>query len=131
MASPDDLRAWFDDYLDAWNRHDLAALTALLAPDVRRAHLPRGADAWLADAGELLAGFPDLQWRRIVVVAEGDRLAAHLRARGTHRGPFRGVPATGRHVSIAAFAVHRVAAGRLVETAGTDDGAALLAQLAA
>lgn len=129
-ASPDVLRAWFDDYLDAWNRHDLAALGALIAPDVRRAHLPRGTDAWLANAAELLVGFPDLQWRRIVVVVEGDRLAAHLRARGTHRGAFRSVPATGRHVNVAAFAIHRVAAGRLVESAGTDDGAALLAQLA-
>lgn len=125
--SADELRAWYADYLDACNRHDLDAVRELIAPDVRRAHLPRGADAWLDGLRELFAGFPDYQWKRIQVVVEGDRLAAHLRARGTHRGPYAGIAATGRHVNVAEFAFYRVVAGRIVEYAGGSDG--LLAQL--
>ena len=126
--SPDELRYWFEDYLEACNRHDLEALRSLLAPDVRRAGAPGGADAWLRNVETLLEAFPDYRWKRIAVVVEGDRLAAHLRTRGTHRGDFAGVRATGRHVGVAEFAFLRVVGGRAVEHAGGDD-AALLAQL--
>ncbi len=123
------MRDWFDDWLDACNSHDLVRVGGLLATDVRRAGRPRGADAWLRDLDELLTAFPDHRWKRIAVLVEEDRLAAHLRTRGTHRGDWRGVRATGRHVGVAEFGFFRVHAGRLVEHAGSDDGAALLAQL--
>jgi predicted ester cyclase len=128
-VSPDELRAWYEDYLDACNRHDLAGIRERLDPAVRRAHLPRGADAWVDGVADLLAAFPDYQWKRISVIVEGDRLAAHLRARGTHRGPFLGLAPTGRHVNVAEFAFYRVRGGRIVEYAGTADHSELLAQL--
>ena len=127
--SPDELRYWFEEYLDACNRHDLDALRGLIAPDVRRAGAPGGADAWVRDVEALLEAFPDYRWKRITVVVEGDRIAAHLRTRGTHRGPFRGLRPTGRHVGVAEFAFYRIVGGRVAEYAGTDDGAELLAQL--
>ena len=116
------MREWFADYLDALNRHDLEALRALLDPGVRRAHLPAGADAWLADLAELFAGFPDWRWKRIQLVVEDDRIAAHLRGSGTHLGTFRGIPATRRHVNVAEFGFYRLAGRRVVEfTGGTDE----------
>ncbi|GAA4741516.1 hypothetical protein GCM10025783_10810 [Amnibacterium soli] len=126
--SPDELRYWFEDYLEACNRHDLDALRSLLAPDVRRAGAPGGVDAWLRDVELLLEAFPDYRWKRIAVVIEGDRVAVHLRTRGTHRGTFHDVRATGRHVGAAEFGMFRVVGGRAVEYAGTGDEA-LLAQL--
>ncbi|HXR44277.1 MAG TPA: ester cyclase [Pseudolysinimonas sp.] len=129
--SPDAMREWFADYLDAGNRHDLVRLRSLIAPDVRRAHLPSGADAWIDDLDALFAAFPDFRWKRITALVEGDRLAAQLRASGTHRGPFRGVAPTGRHVNVAEFAIYRVVNDRIVEYAGTADGLDLLAQLRA
>jgi predicted ester cyclase len=126
--SPDELRYWFEDYLDVCNRHDLDGIRERLAPDVRRAGAPGGAAAWVRDVEQLLEAFPDYRWKRITVVVEGDRLAAHLRTRGTHRGAFRGLRPTGRRVGVAAFAFYRIEAGRIVEYAGSDD-AELLAQL--
>ena len=128
--SPDELHLWFEDYLEASNRHDLDALRALLDPEVRRAGAPGGADAWVRDVADLLEAFPDYRWKRITVVVEGDRVAAHLRTRGTHRGTFRDVRATGRHVGVAEFAMFRVVSGRAVEWAGTTQDA-LVAQLTA
>lgn len=129
--SPEELRAWYEDYLDACNRHDLDRVGELLAPDVRRQGRPRGEAAWLEDLAALLRAFPDLQWKRIRLVIEEDRIAAHLRARGTHRGGHLGVAATGRHVNWAEFGFYRVVAGRIVEYAGAADGADLLQQLTA
>ena len=113
------MREWFADYLDAGNRHDLAALRSLLDPAVRRAHLPGGADAWLADLADLFAGFPDWRWKRIQLVVEDDRIAAHLRGSGTHTGTFGGVAATRRHVNVAEFGFYRLAGGRVVEYTGS------------
>jgi predicted ester cyclase len=123
-----ELRGWFADYLDALNRHDLEALRDLIAPGVRRAHLPGGVDAWIADLDELFHAFPDWQWRRIQLLVEDDRLAVHLRASATHTAAFRGIPPTRRHVNVAEFGFLRVAKGQVVEYSGTDHEE-LLAQL--
>lgn len=114
-------REWFGDYLDALNRHDLEAVRAFLDPGVRRAHLPAGAEAWIADLAELLHAFPDWQWKRIQVIVEDDRVAAHLRGAGTHTAAFHHVAPTRRRVNIASFAMFRLARGRIVEASGTDD----------
>jgi predicted ester cyclase len=126
--TPDELRGWYEDYLDVCNRHDLVGVRELVAPDVRRAGAPGGVDAWVRDVEALLAAFPDYRWKRISIVVEGERLAAHLRTRGTHRGEFRGIRATGRHVGVAELGFYRIVRGRITEYAGAGDEA-LLAQL--
>jgi predicted ester cyclase len=123
------MREWYADYLDACNRHDLDAIRSFLEPSVRRAHLPRGAEAWIADLADLFHAFPDWQWRRIQLVVEDDRIAVHLRAGGTHLGPFRGIAPTRRHVNVAEFAFYRVTKGRIAEFSGTTGDVELLAQL--
>ncbi|MFJ4036687.1 ester cyclase [Microbacterium sp. NPDC090007] len=127
---PWETREWFGEFLDALNRHDVEAVRTFLHPAVRRAHLPAGAEAWIADYAELLHGFPDWQYKRIQVLVEDDRLAVHLRGGGTHTGPFALVPATRRRVNIAAFAMYRLERGRIVEATGTDDAAQLRAAVA-
>lgn len=125
MTESWELRDWFGDYLDACNRHDLDAVRELVDPDVRRAHLPGGADAWIDDLDERIRSFPDWQWRRIQLVVEDDRIAAHLRGSGTHLGAFRGMAATRRRVNIAEFGMFRIVGGRVTEFSGSDAGALL------
>ena len=124
------MRDWFTDYLEACNRHDLDALRSLIAPSVRRAHRPAGVDAWISDLVELYAAFPDWRVRRIQLVVEEDRLAAHLRSSGTHTGTFRGVAATGRHANVAEFGFYRLSDGAISEFTGSSDGE-LIAQISA
>lgn len=114
------MRAWHAEYLDACNSHDLDAIRSFVDPAVRRAHLPGGSDAWVADLADLFHAFPDRRWRRIQLIVEDDRVAVHLRGAGTHLGAFRGIAPTRRHVNVAEFAMHRVADGRIVESTGTD-----------
>lgn len=116
---PWELHAWHANFLDACNRHDLEAIREFLSPAVRRAHLPGGADAWISDVDDLLHAFPDWRWRRIQLIAEEDRVAAHLRGSGTHLGAFRGIPPTRRHVNVAEFSMLRVERGVITEQTST------------
>jgi len=127
-VEPWETREWFADYLEACNRHDLEALKSFIDPAVRRAHLPGGVDAWLSDLADLYAAFPDWRVRRILLVVEEDRIAAHLRSSGTHTGAFRGMAPTGRHVNVAEFTFYRLANGRITEFTGSADDE-LLAQI--
>jgi len=129
-VEPWELHGWFEEYLDACNRRDLAAVRALLDPAVRRAHLAAGADAWIDDLADLFHGFPDWRWKTIQLVAEDDRLAAHLRGSGTHSGPWRGILPTRRHVNVAEFQFLRLDGGRIVASSGSGD-AEVRAQLTA
>ncbi|QEW04920.1 ester cyclase [Microbacterium lushaniae] len=126
---PWQMREWFGDYLDACNRHDLEAIRSFVDPAVRRAHLPGGADAWVDDMADLFSAFPDWRWRRIQLIVEDDRVAAHLRGSGTHLGAFRGIAPTRRHANVAEFAMYRVAKGRITEFSGLTDLHELLGQL--
>ncbi len=128
-VEPWEMREWYADYLDACNRHDLEAIASFVDPAVRRAHLPGGSQAWVADLAEVFRAFPDWRWRRIQLIVEDDRIAAHLRASGTHSGEFRGIAPTRRHVNVAEFAMYRVARGRIVEFSGTADQVELLTQI--
>ena len=127
---PWELHGWFEDFLDACNRHDLDAVRDVLDPGVRRAHLPGGADAWIDDLADLFHGFPDWRWKSIQVVAEDDRIAAHVRGGGTHTGPWRGIAPTRRHVNVADFMFLRLSGNRVVASTGSGD-AEVLAQLTA
>lgn len=113
------MREWFGEYLDATNRHDLNAIRSFVDPSVRRAHLPRGAEAWIADAATLFEAFPDWTWKRIQLLVEDDRVAAHMRGSGTHLGVYQGVQPTRRHVNVAEFSMYRVANARIAEFSGS------------
>ena len=105
-------------YDEVLNQRNLAALDDLLAPDFA-SWLPDGTrlgrveyrDAVLASH----QAFPDLVVEVLDQLAEGDKVATRWRASGTHRGPFAGIPATGRPVTITAMHLHRVADGKLTE----------------
>jgi steroid delta-isomerase-like uncharacterized protein len=48
----------------------------------------------------LQAAFPDGTFTTEDLIAEGDRVAARARFRGTHQGEWMGLPATGRTVDV-------------------------------
>jgi steroid delta-isomerase-like uncharacterized protein len=117
------------------NAGDFGAMAELVTPDYRF-HGPV-VPAPLDAAGHadfmraLRAAFPD--WREEVVetVAEGDRVVTRVVGRGTHRGDFLGVPATGRSVVVEAVQIDRVAGGRIADRWLLADVAGLVRQLGA
>jgi steroid delta-isomerase-like uncharacterized protein len=63
----------------------------------------------------LCAVFPDLHFTVEDVFAEGDRVVCRFSITGTHQLPWRGLPATGKPVSLTGINISRMAGARIVE----------------
>ena len=70
---------------------------------------------------EARAGFPDLSITVEDVMAEGDRVAARVVMRGTHRGEFQGIAPTGKRVEVSAMDMFRILDCKIVEHWGHAD----------
>jgi steroid delta-isomerase-like uncharacterized protein len=108
----------------------------LISPDAifhvpGRAEPMRGPAGYLAIIGMMRAGFPDIQWTLEEMIAENDKVAARFTMRGTHRGPFFGVPPTGKPIVVQAMNFYRLSNGQFVEERGQPDLLGLLQQIGA
>src|ERR671910_3595376 len=72
-------------------------------------------DTFKETFSEARAGFPDLSITIEDVMAEGDRVAARVTMRGTHRGEYQGIAPTGKRVEVSAMDMFRIANGKIVE----------------
>jgi steroid delta-isomerase-like uncharacterized protein len=77
------------------------------------------------------AAFPDLRIAVLGQVAHGDRVANHFVMRGTQKGEFNGLPATGKHIVVTGTNLMRFEGGRIAETWGQIDMVGLMQQLGA
>lgn len=88
--------------------------------------LPHDPPARLIDTfketfSEAREGFPDLGITIEDVMAEGDRVAARVVMRGTHRGEFQGIAPTGKRVEVRAIDMFLISNGKIVEHWGHAD----------
>jgi predicted ester cyclase len=89
-----------------WRAGNTSVLDQLLASDVTNHELSKeplsGRNAykeWATGFRQVTAtGFPDLDIALDALVAEGDLVAKRWTFRGTHKGDYMGLPATGRRV---------------------------------
>lgn len=73
--------------------------------------------------------FPDLSITTELLIAEGDLVAAHVKARATHQRMFQGIPATGRPWAAVCTAMYRVRDGRISDAWITWDLLRILEQI--
>ena len=76
-----------------------------------------------------LEAFPDLRWTIERQLEDGEFVTTHATWRGTHRGTYLGIPATGKAVSGEVMAIRRVVDGRIVETWAVADTLRVLEQI--
>ncbi len=114
-----------------WNRGDLDALDALLAPDCRHSPDIVGNDAYKQAIRTFRAAFPDLRMTPHDMIADGEWVAFHAVTTGTHRGPFFRIPPTGKAIRVRGAGQMRIVGGKMVEHHAVADVFALLQQLGA
>jgi steroid delta-isomerase-like uncharacterized protein len=127
------------EQVEAFNRHDTAALAAGYATDVVVSdpfyqEPLTGWDAVEKDFAEFVRAFPDVQQTANSVMEQGDVVAAEFTVRGTHTGPLATpegeIPATGREVELRGASFARLNAdGKISEEHRYYDVAGLAAQL--
>jgi predicted ester cyclase len=76
------------------------------------------------------SAFPDFEIEIVDLIAEGDKVVAHFRCSGTHRGEWVGVPATGRRFEqVDEIYVFTVRDRKLVSAVGVEDNLTRMRQL--
>jgi steroid delta-isomerase-like uncharacterized protein len=125
--------ALVQESFEAFNAGDTERLLAVMAPDFVM-HLaefpePLGWDAWREGFEMMRRAFPDLEARVEDVIAADDKVAVRISFRGTHRGEFQGIPATGREVHYMSHEIYRIENGRFAEEWICSDTATLFRQL--
>lgn len=90
-------------YASTYVRHD---------PDSPQVHSLDDYRKYLAG---LCAVFPDLHFTVEDVVAESDKVVCRFSIRGTHAQPWRGLPATGKQVTITGVNISRLVESKVVE----------------
>ena len=123
------------DFIQAlFTKGDTSAVEQYLAADFV-AHDPPMPDLTGDAAGfreaatRIRASFPDWRSEVHLLLAEGDFVAEHFTASGTHRGEMMGVAPTNRTVRVPGINIFRLRDGRITERWGILDMGALLAQL--
>jgi steroid delta-isomerase-like uncharacterized protein len=120
-------------FVDNVNQRKLAAVAALMAPGFVAHWAGRpdvhGAEAWIATVEEILAALPDLWYTIDAVSAEGDLVGMRYHWEGTQTGAMRGIPATGKTVSVEGMGFFQFKDGTLIEEWAVDDTMGLLRQL--
>ena len=113
--------------------HDLGVLDAIFHADYVEADPPPGMGPGVDGLRRWLEGwfaaFPDVRWTVEEQIADGDVVWSRSTWRGTHRGEFFGVPATGLEVSVAAWTIDRFANGKITHSRLIMDTLGLMQQL--
>ena len=128
-------RAFFEEYLAAWNAHDPAAVARYMADDAiyedvalsRVLHGPSEIAAFVEEATRLSS---DFRFYEVSLFTAGSNYANEWIMTGTNDREVQGVPATGRSFRVRGASVGKLdASGLIVENRDYYNLAELLTQL--
>ena len=90
---------------------------------------PAGITGFKAFFGALTTAFPDLRYTVEDLIAEGEQVVGRMTVRGTMKGAFMGMLATGKLATWTEIHIGRFANGKVVEHWATMDQLGMLHQL--
>ena len=79
--------------------------------------------------GTFFAGFSDMNIHVVQQVADDTKVVTHMRTGLKHTGPFNGVSATGKSVTLESMRIDRIEDGKIAEHWSVGDLAGLMGQL--
>jgi steroid delta-isomerase-like uncharacterized protein len=110
------LRRFYKDVYVDWN---MAVVDELVSPQFRSHDWPErgptGPPAFRNYYSAIRSAVPDARYEVDDLIAEDDKVVVRWRLIGTHKGAFRGIPPSGRPITLKGIAIYRVEGGRLRE----------------
>jgi len=132
-TGPDSNKDLVRAFVAAWNDRefgrfdDLMADTAVL--NIGGASVPCDPAATRAIAEQWTTAFPDWRFDLLGLVAEGDRVGAHMPYSGTFANAINGIAPTGRFAQVDEMVIFRIAGGKIAEAWEVYDEAGMWRQL--
>jgi len=93
--------------------------------------VPPTAEGVRRSIASLRGAFPDMKLTIEEIIASGDKTWARITARGTHQGPFLGIPPTGKSIVVTVMDLCRFENGKIAEHRGVADRLSIMAQIGA
>ena len=119
--------------VEAINSGNLTTIDEVFAPGyVDRTPFPGSTpdrEGYKQSLTEFRAAFPDFRYTIDDEIVAGDKLVHRLTGRGTQKGEFQGVPATGKQATWSEIHIGRVVNGKVVEHWGLLDQLGMMQQL--
>jgi len=122
------VRRWIDE---GFNKRNIEVVDEIFAEKVTINAQQLNRDDLKRNMRRRLNAFPDLHVTIDEVVAEGKMVGIWYTAKGTHRGEFEGIAATGRQVTWSGVDLLRIQDGKIAEGRFVDDSLGLMQQLGA
>jgi predicted ester cyclase len=120
---------------EVWTQGKLDVIDEVIAPDFVGSSPTdgefHGPEGFRQLVERYHSAFSDVRMTLDRVVGEGDWVATHWTASGTHNGDLMGIAPTGREVTVTGVEFSRVEGGKLVESHGLFDALGMLQQLGA
>jgi steroid delta-isomerase-like uncharacterized protein len=121
-------------FFDAWGKGDFETLEGLQAPDYAFYHPSNSPNPVpkeeLKPMGEMLRNaFPDLSFSMEELFTVGDTVIFRFIQRGTHKGDYLGIPATGNEIECSGMLISHFKNGKVVEQREDFDMLGLMMQL--
>jgi len=115
------------------NKGNMQAVDELIAPNfVEHNPFPGqapGVEGLKQAMVALRQAFPDLHVTVDEMLSDGDKVVIRTTMKGTHKGNFMNIPATGKQMSVEGIDILRISNGRAVEHWGVTDNLTMMQQL--
>jgi steroid delta-isomerase-like uncharacterized protein len=130
------VRRWFEEVLSQGDMDALDSICAECHPQfaVVRGVMepaPLGMSGLKSLITSLRSAFPDLEAAVEEQIAEGDKVVTRVTMRGTQRGEFQGMPATGKSFTIPGVSIWEVRGNLLIQEWVSWDALGMMQQLGA
>ncbi len=112
--------AFYRGIIEEINKGNVDILKESFAPDYgfyspSTSTKPYSREETIEFAKMILRAFPDHNWGIEELIAVGDKVIVRFIYRGTHKGEFQGIPATGNKIESSAIVIARIKNGKIVE----------------
>jgi steroid delta-isomerase-like uncharacterized protein len=118
---------------EIWNQYRLDVVEELVSPEYHSHYpipgQPEGIEGFIYAVRAIRNAFPDMVITIEDMIAEGDKVAARLIAKGTHLGSLGSTAPTGRQATWTGIRIFRIANGKIAEHWANWDDVSLGRQL--